>query len=82
MINDSLAKNGIKRILKLERLDKQKLLRAKGPFLAVVELHGLNHIICVEKVSDGFVYVNDSKYGKMKRSVDDFIQLNRGVVAI
>ena len=81
-VNESLRKSGIDRSLELQQLDKAKLSMIKRPFLAVVQIHGLNHIVCVEKVSDGFVYVNDSKYGKVKKSYDDFIHLNCGVIAL
>ena len=82
LINESFRKRGINKVLKMEYLDESQLTQSREPFLAVVKVYGLNHIVCVEEVKEGYVHIRDSRYGKMKKSLDAFLKLQSGVIAI
>ena len=66
-VNEELRKNGIDRELSMRALTKESLASLSAPCLAVVKLDGVSHLICVEKVEDGKVFVRDSTRGKVRR---------------
>ena len=81
-VNQYLKENSIDRILEMKTLTKDALIEVDRPCLAVIKLYGISHLICIEKVEGGLVFVMDSTRGKVKESLEDFLGTSRGVIAI
>lgn len=81
-VNEFLKRSSSKGELRMKVLNLESLKASQKPFLTVVILGNISHLVCVEKVADGQVYVKDSTRGDLTQSFEDFLASSRLVMAI